>query len=82
MNGCSNGVFMIRWRSSNPDVRIASNLGYSMEVSSATTKIGAFGYMQGTNCEEPLFKLVSVGNGNQSTLTDLYYELKFWQAAP
>ncbi len=28
MNGCSAGVFMIRWRSANPDVQVAGALGY------------------------------------------------------
>lgn len=80
MNHCSDGVFMIRWRSSDPDVRVATNIGYSTDVPSATAKIATFGYMYGTNCEEPLFKFA--GAGNNSTLADIYYELKFWRAAP
>ena len=32
------------------------------------------------NCEEPLFKFASTGDS--STLEDIYYELKFWRAAP
>jgi hypothetical protein len=35
-----------------------------------------YGYMYGTNCDQPLFKVT------ESTLVDVYYELKFWQAAP
>jgi hypothetical protein len=82
MNGCSEGVFMIRWRSANPDVRIASSRGYSTDNISAERKIGSFGYMYGTNCEQPLFKFAGTLNGNQSNLVDVYYELKFWRAAP
>ena len=82
MNGCSAGIFMIRWRSANPDVRIATNVGYSTDVTSGTTRVGGFGYMSGTNCEQPLFKFSGVRNSNGSNLADVYYELKFWQAAP
>jgi len=45
-------------------------------------KIGSFGYMSGTNCEQPMFKFSGAVNGDKSTLVDVYYELKFWQAAP
>ncbi len=82
MNHCSDGVFMIRWRSANPDVRIATTVGYSSDVTTGPTRIGSFGYMSGTNCEQPLFKFSGVRNSNESNLADIYYELKFWQAAP
>ncbi len=80
MNDCSNGVFMIRWRSANPHVRVESSVRYSPEDNSAKTKIGNFGYMSGSNCEQPLFKFTGARDG--ANLTDIYYELKFWQAAP
>lgn len=79
MNGCSSGVFMIRWRSSDPNVRVQSSVRYSKNTS-GTMKDGSFGYMSGTNCEQPMFKFGSTGD--KSTLVDVYYELKFWQAAP
>jgi hypothetical protein len=82
MNHCSDGVWMIRWRSANPDVRVASAAGYHHSGMVYATKTGTFGYMQGTNCEEPLFKFASTLNGNKSNLVDIYYELKFWRAAP
>ena len=84
MNGCSSGVFMVRWRSASPDVRIESSLGYyDLRVGPAKKpKVGVFGYMYGTNCDQPMFKFGGTLNGNDSTLTDVYYELKFWQAAP
>jgi hypothetical protein len=84
-NHCGEGLFMIRWRTSNPDVRIASNVAYSPDPSyndSKKAKTGSFGYMLGTNCEQPLFKFAGTVKGNESNLVDIYYELKFWQAAP
>jgi hypothetical protein len=81
MNGCSSGVFMIRWRSSNPEVRVLSSVRYSRKVGDSL-KSGNFGYMSGTNCEQPMFKFADTINKNASTLVDVYYELKFWQAAP
>lgn len=82
MNHCSDGVFMIRWRSANPDVLIAAATGYHYSGVIFETKAGTFGYMQGTNCEEPLFKFAGALNGSTANLVDIYYELKFWQAAP
>lgn len=84
MNGCSSGVFMIRWRSASRDIRIESTLGYyDLTVGPAVKqKVGTFGYMYGTNCDQPMFKFSHAPNADDSTLTDVYYELKFWQAAP
>jgi hypothetical protein len=81
MNGCSAGVFMIRWRSADPNVRIQTSVANNAAVASrAQTKPGIFGYMSGTNCDQPMFKFVESRDG--ATLVDVYYELKFWQAAP
>jgi hypothetical protein len=82
MNGCSAGVFMIRWRSASPDVRIVSALGYHYENVIFARKTGAFGYMQGHNCEEPMFRFIGTNKRGESGLIDVYYELKFWRAAP
>jgi hypothetical protein len=80
-NNCGAGMFMIRWRSGNPDVRVASTMAYEKDYIS-TSKTGAFGYMYGTNCEQPWFKFSVTLNHDESNLVDIYYELKFWQAAP
>jgi hypothetical protein len=80
MNGCSAGVFMMRWRSANPNVRIVSALGDHYANVIFMRKTGVFGYIQGHNCEEPMFKFID--SRDTSTLVDVYYELKFWQAAP
>jgi hypothetical protein len=80
MNGCSSGVFMIRWRSANPNVSVQSSVRYSSRVpSDAVVRTGVFGYMSGTNCHQPMFKF---GSSSVDSLVDVYYELKFWQAAP
>jgi hypothetical protein len=47
MNGCAAGVFMIRWRLSDPEVRVQSSVRFSSKDTSATTKSGSFGYMSG-----------------------------------
>jgi hypothetical protein len=84
-NHCGEGLFMIRWRSANPDVRIMSNAALRPEPTHndvKKAKTGNFGYMVGTNCEQPLFKLAGTVKGNKSNLVDIHYELKFWQVAP
>lgn len=82
MNHCGEGMFMIRWRSGNSDVVINSTLGYSPDKTSSQAKIGSFGYMLGTNCDQPMFKFSPARNGNDSNVADVHYELKFWGAAP
>jgi hypothetical protein len=82
MNGCSSGVFMIRWRSADPSVHLQSSASYSGATASQGMKTGAFGYMSATNCDQPLFNFGDAPAPNGNTLVDVYYELKFWQAAP
>src|SRR5713226_8658379 len=84
MNGCSHGVFMIRWRSADPNIRAHSVVAYSAAVASRSeVKTGIFGYMSGTNCEQPMFKFADALYRIRGTfLVDLFYELKFWQASP
>ena len=82
MNGCDAGVFMVRWRLSDPQVRVQSSVRFSSKDTSATMTTGNFGYMTGSNCEQPMFKFAGTVHGNESNLVDVRYELKFWQAAP
>jgi hypothetical protein len=82
MTGCSAGVFMIRWRLSDANARVHSSVRFSREDASATSKTGSFGYMSGNNCQQPMFEFARTVRGHKSTLVDIYYELKFWQAAP
>jgi hypothetical protein len=79
-NKCSHGVFMIRWRTGY-GVRIRTTLAYSEENASGG-KTASFGYMYGHNCEQPLFRVIDSTNDGTSTVADVCYELKFWQAAP
>jgi len=84
MNGCSHGVFMIRWRSADSNIRVHSVVAYSAAVASRSeAQTGIFGYMSGTNCDQPMFKFAdALYRIRGSLLVDLFYELKFWQAAP
>jgi hypothetical protein len=83
MNGCSSGVFMIRWRSAHPDTPVESSVrSYNAAVAVDTKPAQGFGYMSGTNCEQPMFRFPDEPNRHGATLVDVYYELKFWQAAP
>jgi hypothetical protein len=80
MNSCSKGVFMVRWRSANTQVKVLSAVGYLTDNITYKAKASNYGYLYGTNCQMPLFRF---GNaGNESTLVDIYYEVKFWEAAP
>jgi hypothetical protein len=91
MNGCSAGVFMVRWRSADPGIPVQSSVRYS-PTTSGEARTGTFGHMSGTNCEQPMFKFTETLDRNKypalvrghrvSYLVDVYYELKFWQAAP
>lgn len=82
MNHCSAGVFMIRWRSDNPNVLVSTALANELDTPETSVQTGRFGYMRGWNCVQPAFKFGRAINGNKSNLVDIYYELKFWRAAP
>lgn len=83
MNGCSSGFFMIRWRTDSPDEPIQSSIRSSAAVGDVkSVRKGAFGYMSGSNCDQPMFNFGNARMRNGSTLVDIHYELKFWQAAP
>ena len=81
-NHCGEGMFMIRWRSGNPDIAIKSTMGYSPDKTSSAEKIGSLGYMFGNNCDQPMFRFSNARNGNDSNVADVHYELKFWKPAP
>jgi hypothetical protein len=81
-NQCSAGVFMIRWRVANPNVRVVSAIGYSTDNPYTRASASGHGYMYGTNCEQPMFRFADNVRDDGANLVDVYYELKFWQAAP
>ena len=78
-NGCSNGRFMVRWRAENTDLVVTASLGFAGNVIEHPIN-GIQGYIIGSNCHQPLFKISGKINSTQSTRTDLYYEVRFWRA--
>lgn len=80
-NGCSFGVFMLRWRVSDPAIRVYSTID-NPRKSTANVATGAYGYMYGTICDKPQFKFANATKPNWSNLADVFYELKFWEATP
>ena len=81
-NQCSAGVFMVRWRVANPNIRVASAIGYSTDNPYTRARASSYGYMYGTNCEQPMWRLADNVRDDGGNLVDIYYELKFWRAAP
>ncbi len=74
MNGCHNGVFLLRWRSANGPV--LSAVGWSTKKADfKANKPASYGYMYGTNCQMPLFK--SIQNNH---INNVIYEIFFYQA--
>jgi hypothetical protein len=84
-NQCSAGVFMLRWRSGGG--RIATMLGgdtgesYRLNNGVPSVQTGRFGYIYGSNCQQPMFKFVPDRNFS-GNIEDVYYEVRFWKAAP
>lgn len=79
-NKCSHGVWMLRWRSGY-GARVRTTKAWS-EENAVGGKTGAFGFMYGHNCEQPLFRIVDNSNEDMSAVGDIYFEIKFWKAAP
>jgi len=79
MNKCVYGRYMIRWWTANNSISISSTSGSPDMASESINRTGVSGYMQGSLCDEPLFKLTSGLRGNKSDWIGLYYEIKFWK---
>ena len=74
MNGCHNGVFMLRWRSANGPVMSA--VGWSTRKADfKASNPASYGFMYGTNCQMPLFKSVQ-----KSHINNVIYEVFYYQA--
>lgn len=82
-NGCGNGLFVLRWRSMNPDVTLESGLGFGGTSNAliSSTREGQYGLVTGSNCHNPVFRFKRALNGNSSTLVDILYEVRFWRVA-
>ena len=78
-NNCGKGLFILRWRTDNPDVSIASSTEFGGTVPSPQ-KLGKKGYIIGSNCHRPLFGFGKVERGNESNLVDVTYEVRFWKS--
>lgn len=78
-NSCGKGLFILRWRTDNPDVSIASSTEFGRTVPSAQ-KAGKKGYIIGSNCHRPLFGFGKVEGRNGSNLVDVTYEVRFWKS--
>ena len=77
-NSCSSGIFILRWRSMNPDVQIAATTQFA-GLLNKDWKEGTKGYLIGTNCHAPLFKFHSVSNKNGSSLADIRFDVRMWR---
>jgi hypothetical protein len=73
MNGCNNGVFLLRWRSSNGPVLSAVGTSFSADFKASMPS--AYGYLYGNNCQKPLFKSV-----RSSSINNVMYQIVFFQA--
>ena len=80
-NGCSSGLFMLRWRLSDPAIHVYSTID-NPRKSTANVATGSYGYMYGSVCDKPEFKFASASKPNWSNLVDVFYEVKFWEATP
>ena len=81
-NACDSSAFMIRWRVSNPNVRVVTAIGYSTDNPYTRARASSHGFMYGTACEQPMFRYADNVRDDGSNLVDIYYEVKFWRAAP
>lgn len=80
-NGCSSGLFMVRWRLSDPVIRVYSTID-NPRKSTANVATGAYGYMYGSVCDKPQFKFARATKPNWTNRVNVFYELKFWEATP
>jgi hypothetical protein len=58
-----------------PDGFLRSTLAYNPE-NACGGRLGGYGYMYGSNCQELMFMVTT------NEMVDIFYELKFWKAAP
>lgn len=79
---CDSWIWIVRWRSRNPEVTVKSALidtavppPYSSVGRSST---GGAGYIWGNACLSPGLKFASAVNGNGSNLVDIDYEYQVW----
>lgn len=85
-NDCAEGGYwVLRWKVSNPDVRVTITTGLSDAGTFSpvgTSLTGSTGYAFGFTCTIPGFSFASAVNGNQANLTDINVEFELWDYKP
>lgn len=89
MNGCSQGKFVVRWRTLDPDVPVEFRPVYGgtgpdnlIPVDGAESKTSEHGYWESlSSCEQPSWSMRDAGS-TDSTLTDITVEYQVWTSAP
>lgn len=79
---CDSWMWVVRWRSRNPDVVVASGLldtALPPPYSPLRMTKGGAGYMTGSACVSPGLRFDSTLNGNASNLVDIDYEYQVWR---
>jgi hypothetical protein len=84
MNRCGAGMWLVRWRADHPHALIEAAVGFNWEDDPVVlkSKIGRFGYMKGTKCDEPMFRFSKMTDGSTSQMIDLRYEIRFFEVRP
>lgn len=78
---CDAAIWVVRWRSRNPDVTVASALGDTAFPGFnrlGSPSVGGAGHIYGNACVSPGLKFASAINGNRSNLVDVDYEYQIW----
>ena len=86
MNGCEHMFWVLRWRSNNEKIIIATASGYidgtGQSVFDDQKVEGGAGYIQNYACEAPFFKISKELYKEQNALVDINYELQIWDYKP
>ena len=78
---CGAGIWIVRWRSANPDVLITAALGDTALPGFSrvgATSTGNAGYMVGRSCVSPGLRFAKAIINNGSNLVDVDYEYEIW----
>lgn len=80
-NRCDSWIWVVRWRSRNPDVVLKTSLldtALPPPYSGWRVSKGGAGYMYGNACASPGLRFGRTLNGNRSNLVDVDYEFQIW----
>lgn len=81
--GCEDGMWMIRWRSKDRHQTVVSSKYYTPRGAIiAPSALGPYGFMVGSNCEEPLFRIYDEAEGfTGPTEASVEFEIRFWRTS-